>query len=302
MANRSVWAVCLLLTAVGSAAAEDNQPVSVLVAKRKIAAFTFVKDVKAYFEIQEKPRIDVPKNALLHLDDKDLEDGFRVSRTIAEGGYLTRDDLINKELGDLAEKLPPGMRAITTRVSADSLVGGFVLPGSKVDVLWTYRSKTGQAGTRTILQNVLVVAINDNGHPHSVKLAVKPEDAQLLSLAAANGEIRLTLRNPSDTEKIPLKETKLQDLAEPLAEPQKENKIPDLPHFPKEKDASETIKVLVAKKKISAMTCIKNADEYFRVEEKRKVDVPGSVLTDLNHKAIQGGFRVARGRLPREIF
>src|SRR5262249_29246805 len=158
-----------------------------------------------FFEMQEKSKNDVPRNVLNTLDDKDLKDGFRVSKPFSEGGFLTRDDLISKEMEGLAVKVPPGMRAVAVRVTAEVIVGGFILPGSRVDVLWTYRTTNSHVGALTILQNQLVLAVDTTAarNPESpqtilgatVTLAVKPEDAQKLSLAAVNGELKLSLRN-----------------------------------------------------------------------------------------------------------
>ena len=68
--------------------APEVEKVNVLVAKagmKKLEAMTFVKKADDFFEIQEKAKIEVPKDAFTELSDKDLKDGFRVSRAISEG-------------------------------------------------------------------------------------------------------------------------------------------------------------------------------------------------------------------------
>jgi Flp pilus assembly protein CpaB len=205
---------------------EEVEKVPVLVAKagiKKIPAMTFIRKVDDFFEVQEKSKADVPKNILSDLTDKDLKDGFRVARSISEGNFLTRDDVISRDLEGLAAKVPPGMRAMAFRVTADTVAGGFVLPNSKVDVVWTFRTTNNESGTLTILQDMLVLAVDTQAtrNPDSpqtilgatVTLAVKPEDAQRLALATNNGELRLALRPVGDDKKLLLHGSRPIDLA-----------------------------------------------------------------------------------------
>jgi len=76
-----------------------------------------------------------------------------------------------------------------------------------VDVLATYSEpNTHQETTRTVLQNVLVLAVNQGetssqgqtGAKTSMTLAVKPEDAELLMAADRASVMRVMLRSPSD--------------------------------------------------------------------------------------------------------
>ena len=200
----------------------EVETVQVLVAKKKIPAMTYIKKVDDFFELQDMPKTDVLKNAITDPADKEIKDGFRVAKAFQEKGQLIRDDLITKGMDGLAREVPEGMRAIATRVTAESLVGGFVLPGSKVDVVWTSRSATGEGKAQTIFQNVLVLAVAETSgrNPDSpqtilggtVSMAFKPEDAMKLKLAAENGVISLSLRSPGDVENVQLPEAKLSDL------------------------------------------------------------------------------------------
>ena len=108
----------------------------------------------------------------------------------------------------LAPKIPEGMRAVAISVNQVSGVSGFILPGSKVDVLLTGTptNEEGQA-TTTVLENLEVISTahkvepDDNGRPENVpvvNLLVTPEQAELLTLASAEGRIQLVLRNPND--------------------------------------------------------------------------------------------------------
>jgi pilus assembly protein CpaB len=91
-------------------------------------------------------------------------------------------------------------------------VAGFVVPGTRVDVLVTFesRSQASDSVARVVVSNAQVLtagtrfdqekARTDNRPiPTSVvTLLVTPEDAQRIALAAAEGRITLTLRNPLD--------------------------------------------------------------------------------------------------------
>jgi pilus assembly protein CpaB len=112
----------------------------------------------------------------------------------------------------LPPTIPPGMRAMSVRVNEVVGVAGFVVPGTRVDVLVTFegRTQTAESVARVVVSNVQVLtagtrfdqekARQDNRPiPTSVvTLLVTPEDAQRIALAAAEGRITLILRNPLD--------------------------------------------------------------------------------------------------------
>jgi pilus assembly protein CpaB len=113
--------------------------------------------------------------------------------------------------GGLAAMIPPGMRAVPVRVNEVVGVAGFVVPGMRIDVLISGSRPSGDAGlgtiTRTLLQNLEVLSAGTDfkkdpeGKPVQVQvvnLLVTPEQAELLSLASAQTQIQLVLRNPLD--------------------------------------------------------------------------------------------------------
>jgi pilus assembly protein CpaB len=108
--------------------------------------------------------------------------------------------------GGLSITIPEGMRAVSVRVDEVVGVAGFVLPGTRVDVLVTVvpSSDRMQSITRTILTNVRTLAADQryqqdiDGEPRYVTvvtLLVTPEQAETLTLAATEGRIQLALRN-----------------------------------------------------------------------------------------------------------
>src|SRR5580693_4543435 len=113
--------------------------------------------------------------------------------------------------GGLASMIPPGMRAVAIHVSEVAGVAGFVTPGTRVDVLISGSPGNSTVGTmtKTMLQNMEVLSAGQDfkkdaeGKPvlvQVVNLLVTPEQAEMLSLAAAQTSIQLVLRNPLDHE------------------------------------------------------------------------------------------------------
>ena len=91
-------------------------------------------------------------------------------------------------------------------------VAGYVLPGTRVDVLTTANAgnKAEEVTTKLVLANVQVLTAgtrleqdSNDGKPIQVTvvtLVVTPEEAERLTLASTEGKIQLALRNPLDTE------------------------------------------------------------------------------------------------------
>ena len=118
--------------------------------------------------------------------------------------------LSSKEAGaGLPPVIPEGYRALSVRVNDVVGVAGYVLPGTRVDVVATV-NPTQQAPdvtSKVILTNVLVLAAGtkieqqDGNKPMAVSvvtLLVSPDEAERLTLASTEGKIQLALRNPMD--------------------------------------------------------------------------------------------------------
>jgi pilus assembly protein CpaB len=120
--------------------------------------------------------------------------------------------LASKEAGaGLPPIIPSGMRAVSVRVNEVIGVAGYVLPGTRVDVLATASPSNNQTDmiTKVVLQNITVLTAGTRleqdekqGKPVQVTvvtMAVTPEQAEKLALASTEGKIQLALRNPLDT-------------------------------------------------------------------------------------------------------
>src|SRR5215510_14811434 len=114
--------------------------------------------------------------------------------------------------GGLPPAIPPGLRAVSVKVNEVIGVAGYVLPGTRVDVVTTLSPTQQPSDTmsKVILTNVQVLAAGtkierdtERGKPIAVTvvtLLVDPAEAEKLTLAANEGKIQLALRNPLDKE------------------------------------------------------------------------------------------------------
>ena len=198
-----------------------------------------------YIAIQKRPVLtrEIP-SAYVIVAAKPLEQGVRLTSDVVKrigwpernpiaGSFANVEDVVNRGLvatvlenepitdGKLAPLeagagLPPtiraGMRAMSVKVNEVIGVAGFVVPGTKVDVLVTIHEERGSA-SRVVVSNVQVLAAGTRtdeaeakkeGKPipsSVVTLMVSPPDAERIALAATEGQIMLALRNPLDTEK-----------------------------------------------------------------------------------------------------
>jgi pilus assembly protein CpaB len=92
-------------------------------------------------------------------------------------------------------------------------VAGFLLPGNRVDILFTKR-QSGRSVTQTILQDIKVLAVDqtastDKDRPvvvRAVTMELTPAEAETLVKATSEGTLQLTLRNPLDSELVAKKE------------------------------------------------------------------------------------------------
>jgi len=133
---------------------------------------------------------------------------------VVENEPLTESKLAPKGAG---AGLPPtiqlGMRAISIKVNDVINVAGFVVPGTRVDVLTTIArsNQNDEQFSRVVVSNVQVLTANTRYDQEDAKagkairstvvtLMVSPADAERITLAQQEGQLMLTLRNPLDIE------------------------------------------------------------------------------------------------------
>ncbi|PYX22107.1 MAG: Flp pilus assembly protein CpaB, partial [Acidobacteria bacterium] len=154
--------------------------------------------------------------------------------------YVLPEKLAGENAGyGLPALIPTGMRAVSVRVNEVIGVAGFVVPGTRVDVLLT-GSPSGSGGERTttVLEDIAVIASGQRlersvaGEAQTapvITLLVSPDDAQKLALAQSQGKIQLSLRNPLDTKQQELasvQENALYRGASAPAKPMQHSKAP----------------------------------------------------------------------------
>ena len=126
---------------------------------------------------------------------------------------ITESKLASKEAGaGLPPTITPGMRAISVKVNEVIGVAGFVVPGTRVDVMTIIAKDNNQeAMSRVVVSNVQVLTANTRYDQEEAKegqairstvvtLMVSPLDAERIALAQAEGQLMLTLRNPLDVD------------------------------------------------------------------------------------------------------
>jgi pilus assembly protein CpaB len=142
---------------------------------------------------------------------------------VVENEPLTSTKLAAIEAGaGLPPTIATGMRAISVKVNEVIGVAGFVVPGTRVDVVVTIGRREDSV-SRVIVGNAQVLTAGTkydqdqakDGKPVPstvVTLLVTPSDAERIALASTEGSIMLALRNPLDAEPTETKGTRLASL------------------------------------------------------------------------------------------
>ncbi len=139
---------------------------------------------------------------------------------VGKGQAFTDNLLAASQPGvHISATLPEGMRAMSVVVSSAAAVGGWLYPGCLVDVVAAVRIPNTRGGSSAdvlstvLLQGVGVLAVGPQSIVSSeakiteqlkesskivVTLMVDAKQAESLHLAAVQGDITLTLRNPLD--------------------------------------------------------------------------------------------------------
>jgi pilus assembly protein CpaB len=152
-------------------------------------------------------------------DPAKVVEGAIVRDPILTGEPITPRKIVRGgEGGYLSVVLTPGKRAMAVQVTSDTAVGGFILPGDRVDVLMTRAAQvnaTAEGGSasgkvviaETVLQNIRVLALDQATAAEkdaksivaaTATLEVGPTEAEALARAKAMGSVSLALRAYTD--------------------------------------------------------------------------------------------------------
>ncbi len=133
----------------------------------------------------------------------------------------------------LSALVAPGMKAVTIRVNDVEGVGGFVLPGDRVDVVLTRQIEKGSATTEVVLQNTRVLAIDQSADDRAAKATVAKAvtlevgivEAQKVWLASSVGSLSLLLRKAGETDSEKTRKITLKDLGSDVVSEVKGNSV-----------------------------------------------------------------------------
>jgi pilus assembly protein CpaB len=203
-------------------AISGQEPVSVLVAKKPIKAGTSGEDAQNADSIVQLqvPRKNVVAGALRF--PTQLEQRY-AAVDIVKGEQLLQERWVGAEdvAGRRLLQIPEDHQALSLGLDITKQVAGFVTPGDKVGLLFTFKKEEGNGEsvdrTNFLLQNIQVLAVGATALPNgssqsgggrvnqgrgsqnltAVTLAINKKDVERVVFAAENGSIYLTLMPPN---------------------------------------------------------------------------------------------------------
>ncbi|MEO0681343.1 MAG: Flp pilus assembly protein CpaB [Pseudomonadota bacterium] len=182
------------------------------------------------------PAEAAPENGFTSLQDLFGRDGARrvvLRRMEPNEPVLTSKVTGFGEKATVAALLDPGMRAHTLKVDAVSSVGGFLLPGTRIDLFYTVEDRRKIATTRLLMQNLEIIAVDQDTDPDRIEARVAktvtvqatPEQVHALTLAGRIGSFNIALRgfgSQEVAELAPMTRNQLLGVVEEVVEPEPE--------------------------------------------------------------------------------
>src|SRR5689334_10803633 len=173
--------------------------------------------VKENLKLATWPKASIPDGAFTSIDD--IFAGAKVPGDRIALVLVNHDEPVTRSRisgfgakPTMSRQVDSSMRAVSIRIDDIVGVGGFVLPGDRVDVLLTRRvgAGTNNLATEIVLQNVTVLGIDQTADQQADKpivarsatVEVSPEDAQKLTLAQQAGTLTLALRGAESLDTI----------------------------------------------------------------------------------------------------
>ena len=198
---------------------------AVVVASKEVPAGTKLSE--EHLTLKQLPAQTVPKD---YPGSIESVKGRVARNTIKPEEIINETRLVGGSgAGGLPFVIPPGCRALTIKVNEVTGVGGFVKPGDRVDLVSVVAKNEKQTFSKTILQNVLVLAAGDeildkNSVSESkakvvnqVTLALTPLESEKLALAGEIGQLHLALRPTGEEKSIAADGVRLDDVYGDLA-------------------------------------------------------------------------------------
>lgn len=210
---------------------------------------------KKAVRLVEWPEDAMPENSFSSLDDLFTEGG--TSRTVLRRMEKGEPVLKSKvsgfgERATVAALLPPGMLAYTLKVDDKSSVGGFLLPGTHIDIILTINDRYEGLKTYFLLQSIEVIAVDQDTDTdriaarlaRTVTLQVTPDELKALTLASRLGKVDIALRGFNNQEQFSSDSLNRQQLLGETAPEAAPAPAPDVTvRVRKGSDGVETLKV-----------------------------------------------------------
>jgi pilus assembly protein CpaB len=219
--------------------------------KELLEMVTPIQVIVAAKDIPEGVRIDANSVEMVELPQKYVQpgaisDGKRIINRninvpVLRGTQLLESMFIDTRAEGIAGKIPAGKRAFSIFVTDVTAVGELIQPGDMVDLMVTVEVGSFQDGqsvseeiiTRTVLENILVLAVNqtsskrrlfspadteqntpgsvfnpsgpaagDNEPLKTLTVSLSPKETQILNLAQEIGTVSAALRSSWDDGKV----------------------------------------------------------------------------------------------------
>jgi pilus assembly protein CpaB len=157
--------------------------------------------------------VDWPEKALSesYITEATGGDPAELEKAVARTSIIEGEPIIEAKIvrvgssGLLAAVLGPGMRAVTMRVTPETGVSGFILPGDHVDVYYSEANDSNHTITDIVFEDVRVLAINTvySENPETpvieganATVELSPEDAEyFINTRASRGQMSFALRS-----------------------------------------------------------------------------------------------------------
>jgi pilus assembly protein CpaB len=208
-------------TAVPVMAGNAGTVVPVVVAARRIERGSLLEP--ALLKVIDFPQAAVPVESFHRIADLG---GQRLMLRTALANEILLPTNVSGPGGklNLSGTVASGMRAVSIRSNDVVGVGGFVLPGDRVDVVLTRLTGTSNDPNSTVAQvlaeNVRVLGVDQSDNDEAdkpvvakaVTVEVTPEQAQSISLGQSIGTVSLTLRRVADDTPLARKMMSVSDL------------------------------------------------------------------------------------------
>lgn len=167
----------------------------------------------------------LPEGAFKTIADLTAKGERKALKTIESGEPLLAIK-VTGENGNagLSGIIAEGMRAVTIPVDLVNGVGGFVMPGDRIDIVLTKKdNEDGDQAAKIIMENIKVLSIDQDSDrategarvAKSVTLETDAKGAQKLALANSVGRLSLLLRGSGDTDASGTSTLSSGDLDEP---------------------------------------------------------------------------------------